>query len=401
MSPARACCSVVLAAVLSMSMAAKPGYAASAGEARAHERRASEARRNARDADREAQRLADEIADLDHRIDAASAKVDELDPLLAAATERTTRIQREVDVLAKNASDARVRLEANAAEHERQRDLLSERVVATYRQGDWFYLEVLIGSRGVSDLILRTELISRVLEANTRVASDLKRTGGELARDQILLDRTLSSAELKRNEVSLAEARLKELQSQHLATVRQVTSAKADRASMMADSKQNAKRLRALAESEEAESRRIEDELAGSNGGSGQYNGKMTWPVPSSHRITSSYGWRTCPFHGRELHPALDIGAPEGSAIIAAGSGKVIYVGYRGSYGNTVMIDHGDGVVTLYPHQAAGAIRVSVGQRVERGERIGGVGSTGNATGPHLHFEVRVNGSPRNPASWL
>jgi len=401
MSPARACCSFALAAILSLSIAAKPGYAASAGDARAHERRASEARRNAKDADREAQRLAVEIADMDHRIGAASAKVDELDPLLAAATERTTRIQREVDVLARNASDARARLEANAAEHQRQRDLLSERVMATYRQGDWFYLEVLIGSRGVSDLILRTELISRVLEANTRVASDLKRTGGELARDQILLDRALSSAELKRNEVGLAQARLKELQSQHLATVRQVTSAKANRASMMADSKQNAKRLRALAESEEAESRRIEDELAGSNGGSGRFTGKMTWPVPSSHRVTSPYGWRTCPFHGRELHPALDIGAPEGSAIVAAGAGKVIYVGYRGSYGNTVMIDHGDGVVTLYPHQAAGASRVSLGQTVDRGERIGGVGSTGNSTGPHLHFEVRVNGSPRNPAGWL
>jgi len=382
-------------------MAATTGYAASAGDARAHERRASEARRNAKDADREVQRLADEIVDLDRRVDAASAKVDELDPLLAAATERTTRIQREVDVLARKASDARARLEANAAEHERQQDLLSERVAATYRQGDWFYLEVLIGSRGVSDLILRTELVSRVLEANSRVASDLKRTGGELARDQILLDRALSSAELKRNEVGLAQARLKELQSQHLATVRQVTSAKADRASMMADSKQNAKRLRALAEAEDAESERIANELAGNNGGSGQYSGKMTWPVPSSHRITSPYGWRTCPFHGRELHPALDIGAPEGSAIIAAGSGKVIYVGYRGSYGNTVMIDHGDGVVTLYPHQAAGAFRVSVGQRVQRGERIGGVGSTGNATGPHLHFEVRVNGSPKNPANWL
>ena len=401
MFSARACCALALATALATAMPIQPGYAANAGDARAHERRASEARRDAKAADREAQQLADEIADLDRRIEAASALVDELDPLVADATLRSSRLQREVDVLAGDAAVARARLEANSAEHERQRALLAERVNATYRQGDWFFLEVLVGSRGISDLMLRTELVSRVLEANTLVALDVERIGDALARDQVLLDRAVSSAELKRNEASQAEGKLRELQAQRVATVQQVASAKANRTSMMVNSKRNAKRLRALADAEEAESLRIAGQLAESNGGSGQYNGKMTWPVPASHRITSPYGRRTCPFHGRELHPALDIGAPEGSAIVAAGSGKVIYTGYRGSYGNTVMIDHGDGVVTLYPHQAAGAIKVRVGQDVERGERVGGVGSTGNATGPHLHFEVRVNGSPRNPAGWL
>ena len=100
------------------------------------------------------------------------------------------------------------------------------------------------------------------------------------------------------------------------------------------------------------------------------------------------------------MHPGIDIGAPQGSSIVAAGKGKVIYAGYRGGYGNTIIIDHGNGVTTLYAHQAAGGLKVSTGQTVTKGQRIGTVGSTGYSTGPHLHFEVRVNGSPRNPRSY-
>ncbi len=105
-------------------------------------------------------------------------------------------------------------------------------------------------------------------------------------------------------------------------------------------------------------------------------------------------------FKSRRFHTGLDIGAGSGSAIVAAADGKVISAGYRGGYGNTVMIDHGNGVVTLYAHQKSGGIKVSVGERVGKGERIGSVGSTGYSTGPHLHFEVRVNGAPKNPASY-
>ena len=137
-----------------------------------------------------------------------------------------------------------------------------------------------------------------------------------------------------------------------------------------------------------------------SGGGSGRFSGSMAWPVPSSSRITSDFGPRICPFHGKELHPGIDIGAPSGSAIVAAGKGEVLYAGYRGGYGNTIILDHGNGVTTLYAHQRAGGIKVSTGERVTKGQRIGTVGSTGYSTGPHLHFEVRVNGTPKNPMSY-
>ncbi len=398
---ARTVCAVALALLVCLASTVTPCYAASAADAKEHERRAAEARSNAQQADADAGRLASEIEDLDLRINAAADRVTQLDPLVAKATERSARLQTQVAAIAAEVASAQERVDANTAEYDRQKGLLAQRAQATYRQGDWFYLEVLLGSNDFSDLILRTELVRRVIEANSRVASDLERVGLELSRDKVLLERALEAEQLKRVEAEAVEDGLRALRSERLARVREIERDKANRVGMMAASKKNAQRLRDLADAEEAESRRIEAELGSNNGGSGQYSGKMTWPVPSSHRVTSPYGWRNCPFHGRELHPALDIGAPEGSAIVAAGPGKVIYVGYRGGYGNTVMVDHGEGVVTLYPHQAPGAITVGVGQQVARGERIGGVGSTGNATGPHLHFEVRVNGSPRNPNDFL
>ncbi len=126
--------------------------------------------------------------------------------------------------------------------------------------------------------------------------------------------------------------------------------------------------------------------------------GKLTRPVPGA--VSSGFGKRVHPITGGiKMHNGLDMNAAHGQPIIAAADGKVILSGVKGGYGNTVMIDHGGGMVTLYAHQSK--LGVSVGQSVNRGQVIGWIGSTGNSTGPHLHFEVRINGVPRNPLDYL
>jgi murein DD-endopeptidase MepM/ murein hydrolase activator NlpD len=116
-------------------------------------------------------------------------------------------------------------------------------------------------------------------------------------------------------------------------------------------------------------------------------------------RVTSEFGYRICPYHGRELHSGLDMSATTGTPIRAALSGTVVKSYYSNSYGNYIVIDHGNGMTTAYAHQSQRL--VSVGDAVEAGQVIGLVGSTGNATGPHLHFEVRVNGELQDPRIYL
>jgi murein DD-endopeptidase MepM/ murein hydrolase activator NlpD len=122
--------------------------------------------------------------------------------------------------------------------------------------------------------------------------------------------------------------------------------------------------------------------------------GQFLWPVSGGGRITSGFGPR-----GRSYHYGVDIGASTGTPVVAADAGVVIYAGWAGSYGNLVTIDHGNGFVTKYAHNSA--VLVSVGQKVQKGTQIARVGSTGNSTGPHLHFEIIRNGTAVNPLNYF
>jgi len=127
-------------------------------------------------------------------------------------------------------------------------------------------------------------------------------------------------------------------------------------------------------------------------------NGVLGWPVNGN--VTSGFGYRMHPiFHVMKMHTGVDISAGMGTPIKAAAAGTVIFGGWRGGYGQAVIISHGNGLATLYAHQSK--LLVSVGDKVKRGEVIGKVGSTGYSTGPHLHFEVRVGGNPVDPMGYL
>jgi murein DD-endopeptidase MepM/ murein hydrolase activator NlpD len=396
----RATLSLLLATVLVVGIVA-PAFGATSADLLKHQKAADSARDRARQAEAAAKKLAAEVEALDSEIEKIEAQAQALEPKIQQASERTARIQSEVDDLKAEVDSTQAQIVKTEAEYKVQQKLLSDRVEETYRQGDWFYLDVLLGSNDIGDLITRTEFVSRVIEANNNLAAGLVSTQLTLERAKIKLDRSLQTVKLKRQEAAQVEAKLRGLKAERDRAAAAAESVQDRKASLVAENKQNARRLRALADQEEAESARIAAELASSHG-SGQYGGVMAWPVPSSHRMTSPFGYRIHPiFHNRRLHTGIDIGAPRGAAIVAAGSGTVAYVGYRGGYGNTVIIDHGNGVMTLYAHQLSGSIAVAKGARVSKGQRIGSVGSTGYSTGPHLHFEVRVSGNPVDPLGYL
>ncbi len=129
-------------------------------------------------------------------------------------------------------------------------------------------------------------------------------------------------------------------------------------------------------------------------------SGSMTWPVPGNTRVSSPFGYRTHPITGKKtMHNGIDIPAGSGVSIVAAAAGKVTVVDFNTARGKFLKIDHGNGVVTLYQH--CNSIIVSVGQTVKAGQVIAQVGSTGQSTGAHLHFEVQVAGVPKNPRNYM
>jgi len=151
----------------------------------------------------------------------------------------------------------------------------------------------------------------------------------------------------------------------------------------------------------EALKAQVSGSLSKSSGGKAYVGGEFTWPTPSCHYITSHFSpRRKNPVSGvYKRHTGTDIGAAYGTTIVAANSGTVTLAGWNSGYGNCVIIDHGGGKATLYAHMSS--YSVSKGQTVSKGQKIGAVGSTGNSTGPHLHFEILINGAAVDPMQFF
>ncbi|MRS12322.1 MAG: hypothetical protein EG823_04530 [Actinobacteria bacterium] len=252
-------------------------------------------------------------------------------------------------------------------------------------------------------------MVQRVIKSNEDLATTLKETRIQIEKVKAELERDMQAVDAKRAEAQVEEDRVRSLQQQYQSKLNAQKAVQDQKEALVAENEANAERLRAQAEAEDAESAKIAAELYGT--GSGYFAGVMAFPVPGFEQTPtggSAFGYRIHPILGyNKLHTGIDIGGRavgkdiNGATIVAAADGKVIYAGYRGGYGNCVIIDHGNGVATLYAHMQSGSFKVSEGQTVERRDGIGRVGSTGLSTGPHLHFEVRINGTPVDPMPYL
>jgi murein DD-endopeptidase MepM/ murein hydrolase activator NlpD len=282
-------------------------------------------------------------------------------------------------------------------------ELLKRRLVDIYEYGDLSYVDALIAARSFSEFVERWEDLRLLIAANqravrarkaaeTRVATieaELEGTRLQLQQQEQAQDEARSQlgslADERRNLVSLAGMRR-----------RSVATEVAEMEDLSAAEEASLEGL-ILERERELESQQRAAGIAGGGDHSGAA-GTFSWPVTGT--ITSPFGWRSNPFGGApEFHQGLDIAAPTGTTVTAAAGGTVIMAQWYGGYGNYILIDHGGGYSTGYGHLSA--IYVTTGQSVQRGQAIGAVGSTGQSTGPHLHFEVRIAGKPVDPAPRL
>jgi murein DD-endopeptidase MepM/ murein hydrolase activator NlpD len=333
----------------------------------------------------------DDIRSLEGSIDELSIQLASLESQLTASRARLAKVQ---DRFATQ-TDHLHRLTRDHAIAERR---LERRIVELYESDQSDSIGILLGATSLDDLIASIDYMQSINRQDRHVAEELKRLEGEMRvarRETAKLKKQVEAA------TAVLTAKTTEAQEAHSALVSRQSAlegARSDKKSLLGDIKAKRENDEEDLEAMQAASAAIQAQIQanGSSTSDAPVDGSPSasgfiWPV--SGPITSPFGWRW----GR-MHEGIDIGAPTGTAIHAAKAGTVIFAGVQSGYGNMVIIDHGGGVATAYGHMSA--IWVG-GGTVSQGQGIGAVGCTGHCFGPHLHFEVRINGAPVNPLNYL
>jgi len=283
-------------------------------------------------------------------------------------------------------------------------DLLKRRLVDAYEHGDLGYVSVLLASKSFTDFVERWEDLRLLIAANQRAVRERKAAESKVAQAQRSLVAAQETLQTEQQAQERARNQLDTLAQERANLVAVADAQRRSVASQVAQiedlSAGEEAQLEALIveRQREIEAQREAERRAAGIAGTTTAPGELSWPV--SGTITSPFGYRRNPFGGgMEFHQGLDIAAPMGTTVTAASGGTILSAGWYGGYGNYILIDHGGGLATGYGHLSQ--IFVSNGQQVQKGQAIGAVGSTGASTGPHLHFEVRINGKPVDPAGYL
>lgn len=320
-------------------------------------------------------------------------KIQELDDSIAEYEKQYNELQNQILELENQMKNTNVELEKIEKEYVKKENTLKKRVVALYESGNTTYLDVLLSSRNIVDFLSNYFMIEQIIEFDNNLLEELdeqKHTIELKKTEQEKKDSSLRMAKTKANQMQILMQNNKILQESYMSKLSEEEQAI------------NAQIVQYKEEQEEIE-RQIQAAIGWSGDLAIQYTGGvMIWPVGiAGTYITSGYGGRQHPIQGvYKYHDGIDIGnAGFGAPVVAAADGVVTYAGPMGGYGNCVMINHGDGIVTLYGHGQE--IKTTLGTTVKQGDIIMLVGSTGNSTGPHLHFEVRKNGISTDPIPYL
>ena len=354
--------------------------------------------------------LEDELTDIQGQIDESRATQASWQEVIEQVAVKLKAIQAELDVATARLTEiqneqAKINAQIRQTEEDirkaevylaQRQQVLSLRVRSIYKFGQLNYLEVIMGAKSFSDFANRLELLKRIIQSDYNLILEIQ--------DQ------KAKIEAKKQELLQDKARLDALEAEAQKAQDEVAKKKAEQQAVMDEARANRAAAAQMEEDLIARSNAVKDlieerrrqreaaESGGSDAGYVQGTGQLSWPC--SGVITSPQGYRVHPIFGTTIyHSGMDIGVDYGTPIHAADSGTVIYSGWISGYGNAVIIDHGNGMETLYGHNQS--LYVSEGQNVSKGEVIAGAGSTGNSTGPHCHFEVRINGSPVDPMGYL
>lgn len=331
----------------------------------------------------------EQIQFIENELSITVAEIAEINQKIFDKQMEIKTLEAQEEDLLKYLQKAERELEKSNKRYENQKKLLDNRLIALYEMGNTSYLDVLLSSRSISEFMSNYYLITEIAEADTTLLKDVEA-------ERIYNEKLNETLNIKKR--ALEDSREQKEQNAILLENMSII-----RTNKLQDLTEEELALEQMVEEYQKQVADIETEirlLAIANVGSEYVGGSMAWPVPGYTRITSPFGMRTHPITGvYKLHTGCDIGAPYGAQFVAANDGIVTYAGYNTAYGNMVIIDHGGGVTTLYAHGSR--ILVNVGDVLSQGTPVLEVGSTGYSTGPHAHFEVRINGEYVQPLDYI
>lgn len=308
------------------------------------------------------------------------------------STEQLKILEEKITLINEEIKKKEEEISAKQSDIDQNYDLFKVRVRALYMTDTSSVINIIFGAQSFSDFLERSEYIKRVTDHDDALIDQLKTDKADIEAAKAEVD--AAKAELEQSQADEAQKK-KELDGQLSKVSAEVALLKQTEAEFYAH--------KAEKEQDMKETQAELDRIYAQMESIGEYvGGEFTWPVPGFSSISSYYGWR---FNGADFHTGIDItgSGVYGHSIVAANKGKVSFVqtSYTPGkgYGKYVIIDHGGGRTTLYGHMSA--INVSLDQWVDKGEKIGEVGSTGNSTGPHLHFEIRIDGKHTNPMNYF
>lgn len=340
-----------------------------------------------------------DIKQADVELREIQTRLDNLETQLNSTRSQMSTVQAQLSKLRSDLEQKQKELDSAKQELDRLTGVLNLRAQNYYKSGNVSYLEVLLSAKNFADLIHRADYLTRIVDQDAQLLKEIKETKAaiEAARQAILAHK--SEIEAKNAALLIQEKNLAQLTEQEQAQKDNMTaklSSKKDILNSIGDEQARLEDAITAEERDAAELERLINSSPGSGNvipiGSPSASG-FIWPLRGI--ITGSFG-ESRPGH---MHAGIDIAVGTGTPVLAAKSGVVNYAGWMSGYGYVVDINHGGGVTTRYAHNSR--LLVSSGQVVAQGQQIAASGSTGHSTGPHLHFEIRMNGSPVNPLSYL
>ena len=287
---------------------------------------------------------------------------------------------------------ARVSIDETQAEYDRMYELFVRMMVMNHEQGETSYLGLILGSDSLGDFLAQTEHVSRLLAYNKSVMDTLKQTQAELEDERLSLEAKIA---VQNETIATLQADMEDLQRQEDDILKRIGDLEKNQAAAQKEYYENKKQ-------EDQLDKELEEYLAElqRKNQAKMESGDWLWPISLNdyQRCSSGFGWRLL-YGVWDYHRGWDLAAYRGTPIYASKGGKVVIAQYHNSYGNYIVIDHGDGVSTVYAH--CSKLNVAKGDTVKKGDKIGEVGTTGNSTGNHLHFEFRLNGKYIDPFTYI